>query len=397
MDYEKIAALLKDKLTESFDASIEEKLKTVVGPLVAEKVHTIVNEMRLERAVYGRDRSGLGDEKKIEFAKAVSQLALGGRAKANEALIEEQDSRGGYLVSTEVAAAIQRIAASVGLVMNQAQKWAMGTDELEIPAYTGAFLTGEYLGVDAVGSDTGLTFAQAKLITKTWQLAFVVSKALLRDASVNLADWLLALGGESLANMIDKQGLTGSSAPFVGILNDPNVNVTTLTTNSGSAFSGYRVIDDSSTLIASVAKSVRPGSIFIMSDTVWASLRVQKDTAGNYLLPQAGAASNRVLAQYPSGSILQPDGEILGYPVHTSLHLPALSASAVSTKFIIFGNLKALAFGDKGEMEVEEHRSGTFGGKEIAKSYQRGLVYNHRHALVTTLSAAFAVAKTAAS
>lgn len=388
---------LKDfesRLVTSFDTVMEGKLKDVVGPLVASETKRIVEQLRMERAIFGRDRTGLSDEKKVEFAQAMKAMALGQQTKANEALIGDQDNRGGYLVSTEVAAAIQRIAASVGIIMSQAQKWPMSTDELDIPAYTGSFLTGEYLGVDDVGSDTGLTFEQRKLITKTWQLSFVVAKALLADASVNVSDWLLALGGESLANMIDKQGLNGSSAPFVGILNDSDCNVTTIT---GTTFALYKVIDDSSTLIGSIAKSVRPGSIFLMSDTVWASIRVQKDTAGQYLLPQAGAASNRVLANYQSGGILQPDGEILGYPVHTSLHLPALSATAVSTKFIIFGNLKAFAYGDKGSMEVEMFGSGSFGGHEIAKAQQRGLVYSHRHGLVNSLPSAFAVGKTAAS
>lgn len=380
---------LQDNLVTAFDSAMTEKLKTTLGPMVTNQVKTIVDQLRVEKALFGQDRTGLTDEQKMAFAKGVKALVLG--TKANEALIPEQDGRGGYLVSSEVAGAIQRIAASVGLIMSQATTWPMATDELAIPSYRGSFLTGEYLGVDASGSDTGLTFSEAKLITKTWQLSFVVNKALLADASVNLANWLLALGGEALANMVDYQGLVGTGAPFVGILNDSNVNVTTIT---GTTFAGYQVIEDSSTLIASVAKSARPGSVFLMSDTVWASIRTQKDTAGNYLLPQAGAATNRVLAQYPSGSALQPDGEILGYPVHTSLHLPALSASAAATKFIIFGNLKAFAFGEKGAMEYEEHRSGSFGGKEVAKSYQRGMVLNHRHALVNSLPAAFAVAKT---
>lgn len=391
MDTEQMLKKFEESAKSIFDASLAESLKTVVGPLVVETTKRVVEQMRTERSLFGSDRSGLTDEQKLAFADGIKSMVLGGKVKSGEALIEEQDNRGGYLVSTEVAAAIQRIAASVGLIMSQAQRWPMKTDELDIPAYTGSFLTGEYLGVDGTGSDTALTFDQARLVTKTWQLSFVVGKALLRDASVNLADWLLALGGEALANMIDKQGLNGTSAPFVGILNDANVNVTTIT---GTTFSLYKVIDDSSTIIASVSKSVRPGSIFVMSDTVWADLRIQKDTNGQYLLPQAGAVSNRVLANYPSGSALVPDGEILGYPVHTSLHLPALSTSATATKFIIFGNFKALAYGDKGEMEVEEHRSGSFGGHEIAKSYQRALVYNHRHALVNALPAAFAVAKT---
>ena len=101
------------------------------------------------------------------------------RVKANEALVEEQDSRGGYLVAPETAAAILRIAASVGTIMKQAQKWAMKTDELGIPNYTGAFLTGSYVGVDLPGAVTGIGFGQAVLIARKWQLAFTVGNELL--------------------------------------------------------------------------------------------------------------------------------------------------------------------------------------------------------------------------
>src|SRR5258708_37001047 len=105
--------------------------------------------------------TGLSAKIKKDFV-TVAQSAMTGRfnvdVKANEALIEEQDNRGGYLVSREIADAIMRIAASVGTIMNQCQKWEMTTDELAIPNYTGAFLTGAYLGVDAPGSVTGLTF-----------------------------------------------------------------------------------------------------------------------------------------------------------------------------------------------------------------------------------------------
>lgn len=395
MNEEQLKALT-EKLAQAFDPIMEDKLKSVVGPLVAAETRQLVEQMRVERALFGHDRSGLSDEKKIALAKVAKAIAMGERidTKANEALISEQDSRGGFLISTEVAASIQRIAASVGLVMSQAMKWPMTTDELQIPAYTGAFLEGEYLGVDAAGSDTGLTFEQRNLITKKWQLSFVVANDLLADASVNLGDWLLALAAESLANMIDKQAFNGSSAPFIGLLQDADVNVVTSTT--GSTFASWKVIDDCSELIAAVEESVLPGAAFYVSRTVWAKWRVQKGTS-EYILPYAGAVTNNVLAQFPGGGGIRPAGEILGYPVFTSRHFPANSATAVSTKFCAFGNLKTMAFGSKGSLSLEEFRSGSFGGKEIAKSDQRGLVFKNRHGVVNTLPAAWAVGKTAAS
>lgn len=394
---EKLLKFLEGKLPEVIDNVMESKLAGVVGPIVAAETRSIVEKMRIERSIFGSDRTGLTEKTKKDFVEVVKAALTPGMqidTKANEALIIETDNRGGYLVSKEIANAILRIAASVGLIMSQATKWPMGTDEKGIPTYTGAFLEGEYLGVDAAGGVTGLTFGQANLVVKKWQLAFVVGNDLLSDSSVELADWLLALGGESLANMIDKQGFAGNGNPFVGILE--NTDVTTLDLPSGEdTFAEYRVIDDSSDVIAAVEESVLEGSAFYMHRSVWAKLRVQKDGT-YYILPQAGAASNGVLSNNPTGGGVKIAGEILGYPVFTSRHLPAITASGASKKFIVFGNMKAMAYGDKGELRVEKFTSGAFGGKEIALADQQGIVYKHRHALVVALPAAFVAVKTAA-
>jgi HK97 family phage major capsid protein len=353
----------------------------------------------------------------VQVAQAAAKGAFAIDTKANEALIEEQDNRGGYLVSREIADAIMRIAASVGTIMSQAAKWEMTTDELGVPNYTGSFLKGAYLGVDAPGVVTGLTFGQAQLIVKKWQLAFVVGNDLLADANVNVADWLLALGGEAMANMIDYQGFVGGANtgdPFLGILNYPSTTTVDETgqkvtsyvlPTTETTFASMKVMDDSSQMIGSLEESILDGAAFYMNRTVWAKLRTQKDTAGNYILPYAGwAKPEPAMENHPGGGPIKPAGEILGYPVYTNRWLPAVGASNVngfsdtaSNPFVIFGNMRAFAFGDKGEMRVGQFESGSFGGKEIALADQRGLVYKHRHALTLTLPRAMVVGKTAAS
>jgi len=384
-----------EKVKSVVDQVMEERLSSVVGETVAKETRAIVEKMRIERALYGSDRSGLDSEQKKSFVELV-KAAAGFKTKANEALISETDSRGGYLVPKEVASAILRIAASVGLVLSQARKWPMGSDSLDIPAYTGSFLEGEYLGVDAAGNVTGITFAQASLLIKKWQLAFVVGNDLLADATVDLGDWLLALGGEALANMIDKQAFVGTGNPFVGLLSHADVPVFTLPTGEDT-FAEFDPVVDSSDVIGQLEESILDGAGFYMHRTIWAKLRAKKDTAGNFILPNGGAASQQVLANNPTGGGVKPAGEMMGYPVFTCRHLPKNADSAVSTKYIVFGNFQATAYGDKGELIVAQHDSGSFGGKEIGLADQRALVYKHRHAFTIALPAAFVAVKTAAS
>lgn len=404
----------------AFDEVMTEKLSPMISEISANTARSTVEAMRSERAMFRKDRTGLSEKMKkdfVEIARAVAMKGFSIDTKANEALISEQDNRGGYLVSREIADAIMRIAASVGTIMNQTVKWDMTTDELGIPNYTGAFLTGAYLGVDAPGTVTGLTFGQAQLIVKKWQLAFVVGNDLLADASANVADWLLSLAGEALANMIDYQGFVGGANtgdPFLGLLNYPTVTTvaetgattTTYVLPTGSTtFGTFAVMDDSSAMIGRAEESILAGAAFYMHRSVWAKLRTQKDTAGNYILPFAGLAQPQPSMQNnPGGGPIKPAGEILGYPVYTNRWLPAVGASsvngfsdAVSNPFLIFGNMQAFAFGDRGEMRVGQFESGSFGGKEIALADQRGLVYKHRHALSVVLPRAFVIGKTAAS
>jgi HK97 family phage major capsid protein len=388
---------IKKSIASVVDESMEKNLAKAVGPMVAAETKRIVEELRLEKSIFGKDKTGLSDEQKISFAGIV-QKAAGFKTKANE-LLSETDGVGGYLIPVEVEAAILRIAASVGIVLSQAQKWPMGTDEKQIPAYAGSFLEGEYLGLNAAGNNTAITFGQAVLLIKKWQLAFVVGNDLLADANVDVANWLLALAGESLANMIDKQGFAGTGAPFTGITKNASVTVYNMggSTTSGEVNFDDFTLQDFSDIIASVEESVLDGAAFYFSRTVWAKIRCIKDGT-YYILPYAGAASNGVLANNPTGGGVRVAGEIMGFPVFTCRHLPAWTATAISTICGVFGNLKCLAFGQKtNSMTVEQFRSGTFGAKEIALADQQGLVYKHRHALVVALPAGLVNIKTSAS
>ena len=176
-----------DAIGKGLDQLMAEKLEPMIGAIATEKAGKIVAQLKAERAAFGEDRTGLSESTKKAFVDVARAVGFkGGKfsidTKANESLIEEQDNRGGYLVSPEVAAAIMRIAASVGTILSQSMKWPMKTDELAIPNYTGSFLTGAYIGVDVAGTVQGLTFGQAILLAKKWQLAFSVGNDLLADA-----------------------------------------------------------------------------------------------------------------------------------------------------------------------------------------------------------------------
>jgi len=426
---EKDILKLKEALTSGVYDMLQEKLEPVIGTIASAKVREIVGQLQAQRSVFGHDVTNLSAKTKKDFVRAASYIAnkmpeallTEINTKANEALVVDQDNRGGYLVSQEVADAILRIAASVGTVISQASHWTMTKDELAIPNYTGSFLTGSFVGIDQAGTIQGLAFGQAVLAVKKWQLAFAVGNDLLQDENVNLAEWLLAIAGESLANMVDQQGFAGSSGltlngsvvngPFVGLL--ALATSTTIaesgqtsylyyqgnsSTSGKTAISNYDVVSDSNNAISSLEESILDNAAFYFHRTVWGQIRSQKDTAGNYVLPYAGWVPDQdVLEQIVGGGPVRPAGKMGGRDVYTNRWLPALSASTTSLVFGICGNMEAMAFGDRGDMSVEVFTSGAFGGKEIALADQRGIVYRKRFALVPVLPRAFTQISTSAS
>jgi HK97 family phage major capsid protein len=407
VDTKEILKSVEETVSKGFNDFMEQKLIPTMEEVSIKNARKVVEQMTLDKYLFGYDRTGLSEEVKKDFAAQVISAFKGHESKAvrvtkaNEALIEEQDNRGGYLVQPEVAAAILRIAASVGTIMKQCQKWQMKTDELGIPNFTGTFLTGSYIGVDLPGVVTGLTFGQAVLIARKWQLAFTVGNDLLADASVQLGDWLLAMAGEALANMIDQQGFIGGTVttapgPFVGILNAANVNTYTMPSTM-TTYTKFNPVTDAGNVVATLEESILDGAGWYMHRTVWAGIRTAlASTSGLPFLFLSGARDE--LAHDALGGPIKPAGEMAGFPVFTNRWLPATTVvTQTNTAFMIFGNMKACAFGDKGDIRVGNFQSGSFGGKEIALTDQSGIVYKHRHGFVVVLPKAFTVVYTAAS
>jgi HK97 family phage major capsid protein len=191
--------------------------------------------------------------------------------------------------------------------------------------------------------------------------------------------------------MADYQGLVSAGAPFTGVMASGDVTAVTLDAGKNT-FAEYDVIIDSSTVIGTLEESVLNEACFVFSRTVWANLRTQKDDAGAFLLGVGGMNDvDWLLKNDPkSAAGPRPMGSILGFPVYTNRNMPALSASATSTKFGIFGNFGVgMAVGRRGSMSMEQFRSGTFGSKEIALADQTGLVVKDRHAVGIVLPEAF--------
>lgn len=381
------------ELEKSFRSIVDEALKTnindLVGKEVSERVESVVKKLRLERAMTGRDVSGLDDATKIAFVKDLNALKRGEKA----ALLINSDAAGGYLVPEEVQAAIVRIAETVGLVARDATRFPMSGDSLDVPRYTGEALQGEYVGEDEEGDETTVTFGDARLDTETWMLIIRAGNTLLADATVDVADWILSMAAEGLAYRLDREGFVGGTftgSPFVGILGSADVTTHTMATGS-TQFDDFSTAE-ASDVIAAVKTSALNDAAFYFHRTVWAKIR-SRSTSGVFEFQQTN-----MLSSLRRENGIQPVGEILGYPVYTTDVLPANSATAISTKFGVFGSLsKGLFIGDRGPMEIAKSDSATVGGKSVFRANQTAFRFTHRHAVTVGLPAALVAIATPAA
>ncbi len=331
-------------------------------------------------------------EKMASFVKAVyhkdaSSLTL------LKGMTEAIGSAGGFVVPEEFAAEVNRIVEDFGLVPKLARKFPMSTDTLNVPRLS-ATVTVYYPGEATAGTASQPTFEQVVLASKTCVGITPMSNELLADANVSVVDLLVELFAEAIAGMLDNQGFTGTGSPFVGILTDSGVTVVQPANGGGfSTFTGAATPDNLRDLISNVKPWALQGAAFIMHRTVWANVQKQKSsTGGDYFISAANPILSGIAAQgYPSAMA----GTLWGYPVYLSDKMP--STTAVSTKFVIFGNLKHLYMGVRQEMGISISESATVGGVSLFETNQSAVRVISRHALAVGLPAAFAVLKTAAS
>lgn len=392
IEAEKLLAKIQDNLTKAVDDSIAKNLKPIMEAAAKDEafkqIKNVVQQLRVQKYLTGMDKSGLSDEQKKSFAQKVLDVFYG---KAQTVASPE---KGGVLIPDEVYPGIMRVAQDFGFVMAGAMKVPMtGTSQVTMPKYTGAASDQEweYLGENGEATETDVSIANAVLNLKLANRIVRLDNRLLQQATVALADWLIAIFAESLAYTIDKQAFVGVGRPFQGILNNSDITVVTMTTGATS-FANV-AMSYFTQMIAAVRMGARSGSAFFINTNVYGYLADLKDSQGQYIFKQ-----DNNMASFGGYDMPQkPIGSIKGYPVYGLDVLPGTADDAVSTKFCVFGNLKFLLLGENGSMTIAKSDSATVGGKNVFATVQTAIRVTHEHAIAVGNEKAFSIIKTAAS
>jgi len=378
----------------------EEQLKALLGQAVEARIKELgLDQIDRKFGMYpahliGKSQEDLAklDKKQrvAAFFKAVYHRDAPTLANF-KAMNEGTGSAGGFVVPDEFAAEVNRIVEDFGLVPKLSKPYPMGSDTLRIPRLS-ASVTVSYPGEGAAATASQPTLAEVLLSSKTLVGITPLTNELLEDANVDLVDLLTELFAEAIAGEADNQGLAGVGTPFTGILGDAGVSVVTAPTGN-STFELASTPDNLRDLIAQVKPWALQGAAFVMHRTVWAIVQKKKSsTGGDYF----ASAATPVLT--PSGVVGMPNavaGTLWGYPVYLSDKMP--STTAVSTKYIIFGNLRHLYWGRRKDIGVDIAREGTVGADNLFEKNMSAVRVMQRHAIAVGLPAAFAALKTSAT
>lgn len=385
-------------------AALETALKghtEQLGEIVSDQVNAKVKELGLDK-IDAKHGAFPGFEPKpntakkevvMSFFKGLFDHQIRNIARAEiKALNVENGELGGFLVPVDVHNEIARIAAEYGHIRAHARTFNMKRTQLEAPT-EGSRVNAYWTGGGS-GTVSNPTFRKPILEAKELMGLSTIARTLLEDADVSVMDYLLETFGEAFAQAEDEQGFLGDGSPFTGIL--VHSDVVDVNMASGDTSFADVSINNLIDLRTNVRSSVLSGAGYYMHREVWGA--IQKITEGSQHI--LTFQNPQIILSAPSEiRPLAPVGAIDQYPVYLNDVLPDVTTDdAVSTPFIVFGNMKkGMFFGDRQQTEMSMSEHATVSSENMFQENKVAVRFLERAGIVVGLPGAFSRLTTAAS
>lgn len=262
-------------------------------------------------------------------------------------------TQGGYLIPSMLLAEVNRFVISGGVARREMRylPFAGAGNQRYIPT----LLTNVVVSWIDEGEEkpkTKPTIGRVEQTLKKLAAIVIFTEEIIEDAAIDLVALCGQLLGEAIAAEEDNQFFSGTGAPWVGIINDPNVVSVALAAGVGPLDMRPEVL---LAMTVAIPEGAVPGAKFYMNRQVWAAICARRsdaaaanDTKGNYLIQQPSQGS---------------PGSIWGFPVVLVEAMPSLTDLGYGTgddecdpdlPFLIFGNLqKCCVYGDKQGIRVK--------------------------------------------
>lgn len=378
----------------------EKQLAEQVGKIVADKLAELKAKAPQREAIFG---NGNHDHGKAVTGKAKKQVAdffrawkSGDVAKmssisseiANEfkGLSEGVGGDGGFFVHPEFHKEVLRLTEEYGVARKFFRVLPMSSDSKNISALTGkvaAQMVGE---ASATSGDVKPSVGNIELIAKKAMANIIGTSELIEDNSTDEEIWALMAEklGEAFGLLEDQQCFLGSGSGnnHTGLLVESGAGVVVMTMATGKDTFAEATADDLLKMQTAVPTSVRRRGVYVMHPSVLDHFRGLKDSEGRYIVQQPAGDKPTTLWNKP---VMECDA------------FPAMSDSAVSKKFVVFGDGKSAGvIGDRRRTRLKKLTEGTVNGVNLADTDQEALQATTRFAFKTALGAAVCVLRTAA-
>ena len=265
-------------------------------------------------------------------------------------MVEGRDPDGGYLVQPEYRNTMLSLIEQYGVARQFCTIIPMNTTELIMPKLTGGVQV-YWIGEGQTISETQPSFGEFRMTVKKLAALVPITSELLSDSSLAIANLLVTLFAQALAKEEDRivfMGNTGAGDVFNGVLYDPGVYSFVLP--SGSTTFGS-INAENLANVTSRNSIFTEGARFFMHRTIFNVIRQLKDGDGMYI--------------WGNPTMNADEGLIWGYPYTLVESMPSVTATAISTPYIFFGNLMHYYIGDRQQMTLARSEHVGFAADKI--------------------------------
>ena len=289
-----------------------------------------------------------------------------------KALTEGSGVDGGNLVPAEFAQDLLVAIEQYGISRRDCDVYPMTSNELDLRTVT-TKPTIYQVGEQIAPSEAGTKFAKPILTAKAFAGVQVMSKELFQDNNVALYNKFVNLFGEQFAAREDHEVLNGTT--FTGILKS-SPNLVTIADQSIANITYKELVK--------IKRSLSPGKLlgggkWYLHRTILSYIEGLTDTNGRPIVVNPFGASEATL---------------LGYPIELTEQMP--ETDAPNSPFIVFGNLKWVAFGDRQDIESQTLREGTVAGVNLAEQRSYAIMVDARWGVTVMIPSNITIVKTKA-
>ncbi len=363
------------------DESLEETktlLKSLMGEMKMETIDEVKAEfkswldsqkdlMSKKAGVYANEAKSERKAINTYFKSFCSALYQGNDVMLKELTTADGSSPyGGYVVSAELSAEIRHLITEHGVARRE-----MMNVQLAKNSYKANNLVTDvsvvWVDEAAAIASKQVVLGQVELELKKLGAIVTLTSELIEDEEVDLFSFVGSRIAEKLAEAEDlaffKGDGTATYGSFTGLLRNTNINSVTMASTK-TTFASVTT-DDLIDMQDATPAGALGNAKYYMHRSIMSVIRKLKATTNEYIYTPISA---------------QGPASLAGYPVVLVEAMPAKSATAVSTAFILFGDLKkACILGYKGAIKAKRFDAGVV--RNVADNADINLISTDREAI----------------